>query len=225
MDQLGLPIGAAARRVPRQRREGWKDRAHMVLLHLRIAIGGLDTPQRQQRAALDAKVPLDPGKQCRVLPQCFLAGDDAPVRHPAIDVLPNLLAEFRLLLHLLEYGHIGFEMAHDVSPGRIRNALRQRARAKAVTPLLEAWRRRGKSRDGMREQGGGPDARSQQGAAGRSLQGRIRLLHQASLTARRPARQRPSWFGAAGEAGQQKYRKQPHAKKPVGIHFPRMEVK
>ena len=96
VDQFGLPISLAARRVPGQRGQRRKHRAHMVLLHLRIAIGGLDPPQRQQRAALDAKIMLDPREQRLVLPQRLLAGDDAPVRHPAIDVLPELLVEFGL---------------------------------------------------------------------------------------------------------------------------------
>ena len=91
VDQLGFPIGAPARLVPGERGKRGKYRAHMVLLHQRIAEGGLDAPQRQQRAALDAEILLDPREQRLVLPQRFLAGDDAPVRDAAVDVLPDLL--------------------------------------------------------------------------------------------------------------------------------------
>ena len=84
----------------------------MVLLHQGIAVGGFDAPQRQQRAALDAEILFDPRKQRFILPQRFLAGDDAPVRDAAIDVLPDLLVEFRLLLHLLEHGHVRLDVAH-----------------------------------------------------------------------------------------------------------------
>ena len=44
VDQLGFPIGAAARLVPCERGERGKYRAHMVLLHQRIAIGGFRRP-------------------------------------------------------------------------------------------------------------------------------------------------------------------------------------
>ena len=189
VDQLGFPIGAAARLVPGQCGERGKYRPHMVLLHQRIAIGGLDAPQRQQRAALDAKILFDPGEQRVVLAQRFLAGGDAPVRGAAVDVLPDLLVEFRLLRHLLEHGHVGLDAAHHAGVGRVRNALCQGAGAKTVAPLVEAGRRSGKRREGMREQGAGAEGRSQQRAAGRGNK-RIRMFHRDSLPAGEAARQR-----------------------------------
>src|SRR5205823_6838890 len=122
IDQLGLPIASAARLIPGERRQRWKYRPHMVLLHERIAEGGFDTPQRQQRAAFDAVILFDARKQGFILLQRFLAGDDAPVRYPAVDVLPDLLVEFRLVAHLLEHRHIGLDAAHYTAPGRIRHA-------------------------------------------------------------------------------------------------------
>ena len=169
VDQLGFPIGAAARLVPGQRRERGKYRPHVVLLHQRIAIGGLDAPQRQQRAALDAKILLDPREQRLVLPQRFLAGGDAPVRGAAIDVLPDLLVEFRLLLHLPEHGHVGLDAAHHAGVGRIRNALCQRAGAKIVAPLVEAGRGGGERGDGTGEQGAGAEAGLQQRRGGSAI--------------------------------------------------------
>ena len=158
VDQLGFPIGAAARLVPGQRRERGKDRAHMVLLHQGIAIGGFNAPQRQQRAALDAKILLDPREQRLVLLQRLAAVDDAPVRDAAVDVLPDLLVEFRLLLHLPEHAHVGLDAAHHPRPGRVRNAFCQGARAKIVAPLVEAGRRRGKRSQRRGEQGAGAEA-------------------------------------------------------------------
>src|SRR5258706_6154449 len=67
VNQLSLPIGAATRFVPGERRQRWKYRPHMVLLHQRIAVGAFDAPQRQQRAALDAEILFDPRKQRLVL--------------------------------------------------------------------------------------------------------------------------------------------------------------
>ena len=68
----------------------------MVLLHQRIAERALDAPQREQRAALDAEIALDACEQRRVITQGFLAGDDAPVGHAAIDIFPEMFVEFRL---------------------------------------------------------------------------------------------------------------------------------
>ena len=61
-----------------------------------------DAPQRQQCAALDAEIALDPRKYRLVLSQRLLASDDPPVRDAAVDVLPDLFAELRLVAHLLE---------------------------------------------------------------------------------------------------------------------------
>ena len=152
----------------------------MVLLNQGIAEGGFDTPQRQQRAALDAVIPFDPCKQRFVLLERFPAGDDAPVRDAAIDVLPDLLVEFGLLLYLPEHGHVRLDASHHPCIGRVRDALGQRPRTKAVAPLIEAGRCGRQRGEGVLEQGPGRERRSQQGAARRCVQ-RIRLFHQGSL--------------------------------------------
>jgi hypothetical protein len=118
----------------------------VVLLHQGIAIGGFDAPQRQQRAALDAVVLLDPGKQRLVLLQRLAAFDDAPVRDAAINVLPDLFVEFGLVPKLLENGHVRLDPAHHPRPGRLRNSFRQSVGAKAIAPLFEARRCCGKYR-------------------------------------------------------------------------------
>src|SRR5207253_3077035 len=129
------------------------------------------------------KILLDAREQRLVLLQGFTAVDDAPVRDAAVDVLPDLLVEFRLLLHLPEYAHVGLDAAHHPGPGRIRNTFCKGARAKIVAPRVEAgWRRR-KRRKSRHEQGAGADAALQQGAAGRSIRG-IGLFHAPSLAAR-----------------------------------------
>ena len=121
---------------------------------------------------------FDPRKQRLVFPQRFLAGDDAPVRDAAIDILPGLLLEFGLVLHLLEHGHVRFDVAHHPGPGRLRYPLGQGMRAKSVAPLIEAGRRGGQRREGVREQGAGTEAGSHQCAA-RQICARIRLFHRA----------------------------------------------
>src|SRR5262245_44638158 len=108
----------------------------MVLLHQRITERGLDAPQREQGAALDAKILLDPVEQRSVLLQRDLAVDDAPVRHTAVDVLPGLLRELRLTADLLEHAHVRLDAAHRPIPGRLRNAPGERALAKTVAPLV-----------------------------------------------------------------------------------------
>ena len=77
------------------------------------------------------RIQIDPGKQRLVVSQRFFAGDDAPVRDAAIDVLPGLLVEFGLVLHLLEHRHVRFEVAHHAAPGRLRYPVRQRVGAKS----------------------------------------------------------------------------------------------
>ena len=200
IDQFGFPIGLAARLVPGERGERGKHRAHVVLLHQRIAKGGFDAPQREQRAALDAEILFDPRKQRLVLLQGFLAGDDAPVGDAAIDVLPDLFVEFRLVPHLPEHGHVRLDMPHRAVPGRLRNALCQRTGAKIIAPLVEAGRGGGKGRDRLCKQGSGREAGLQQRAARRRVRG-IRWFHQASLAAQARARQRS--FAQQGTAQRQ----------------------
>jgi hypothetical protein len=145
----------------------------VVLLHQRIAIGGFDAPQREQRAALDPEILFDPRKQRFVLPQRFLAGDDAPVRYAAIDVLPDLFAEFGLLPHLPEDTHVRLGVPHRAGPGRLRDAAGERPRAKIVAPLLVTGRR-GWRRQRLHQQGTGAETGSQHGAARQSARGIIR---------------------------------------------------
>ena len=91
----------------------------MVLLDQWIAECALDTPQRQQRAALDAEVPLDAGEQRAMLAQRFLSRADAPVRDATIDVLPEFFLELRLVAHLREHAHVGLDPAHHVRVGGV----------------------------------------------------------------------------------------------------------
>ena len=109
----------------------------MVPLHLRVAIGGFDAPQRQQCAALDAEIMFDPRKQRLVLSQRFLAGDDAPVRYPSVDVLPDLLVEFRLVAISLNTVMSGamwamtrFQVASEIPLARARSRKPSRHRSK-----------------------------------------------------------------------------------------------
>ena len=162
----------------------------MVLLHQGIAIGGFNAPQRQQCAALDAKILLDAREQRVVLLQGFAAVDDAPVRSAAVDVLPDLLVEFRLLLHLPEHAHVGLDAAHHPRPGRVRNAFCERARAKIVAPRVEAGRCGGKRCKRRGKEGACAEAGLQQGAAGRGFQG-IMLFHAPYSSGAAGLRQKP----------------------------------
>jgi hypothetical protein len=62
VDELLLPIGAAARLGPGQRRQRRDHRPHMVLFHDRIAECRFDAPYAEHEGALDAKIVLDAGK-------------------------------------------------------------------------------------------------------------------------------------------------------------------
>ena len=132
---------------------------------------------------------FDTAEQRFVLPQRFLAGDDAPVRNASIDVLPDLFVELRLAVHFLEHGHVRLDGAHHPGPGGLRDALCQCALAKTVAPLLEAGRCGGPRRDRACEQDAGAEAGSQHGAARRCFP-RIRLVHPGSLPLQGEPRQR-----------------------------------
>jgi hypothetical protein len=62
---------------------------------------------------------FDAREQSTVMTQRFLASVDAPVGHAAVDVLPELFLELRLVAHLREHAHVGFDPAHHT---RIRGA-------------------------------------------------------------------------------------------------------
>src|SRR5262249_2894563 len=103
-------------------------------------IGRLDAPEREQGTTLDPEIPLDPIEQRYVGLQRLLAVDDAPIGNAPVDVLPDLFIELRLVVDLLEHGHVGLDTAHGAAPGRLRYALCKGARAKIVAPLIEAGR-------------------------------------------------------------------------------------
>src|SRR5262249_10030143 len=63
VEQFLLPIGAAARLSPRERRERRDDGAHVVLLHVRIAEGRFDAPEPEHDPAVDPVVLFDAGKE------------------------------------------------------------------------------------------------------------------------------------------------------------------
>ena len=160
-----------------------ENRAHMALLHQRIAVCGFDAPEREQRAALDAEILLDAIEQRRIPLQCHLAVDDAPVGNATVDVLPDLLGELGLIADLLEHAHVRLDVAHRPVPGCFRNAFGECAVAKAVAPLVEAGRCCAACSERRRKQRGGTQTRAQQRAARRSFWG-IALVHDGSLTVR-----------------------------------------
>ena len=88
--------------------------------------------------AVDAVVLFHAGEQRGIFLGALLAGDDAPVRAAAVDVLPHLLGEFRLRAELREHAGVGRHRAHHAIVGRFRNAALERARAKALDPTAKA---------------------------------------------------------------------------------------
>ena len=178
VDQLAFPIGLAARRVPGERGQRWENRTHVVLLHQGIAERGLDAPQRQQGAALDAEILFDPREQRFVLLQRRLAVDDAPVGHATIDVLPGLLGELRLARELLEHAGVGLHVRHRPVPTRLRNALGKRAGMKMLAPGIEALGFFGLRGKGLSEQRRRRETGLQQRPPRKHLEG-IRSVHAA----------------------------------------------
>src|SRR6185503_2279126 len=89
---------------------------------------------------VDAVIALDARQQGGMLARALLAGDDAPFRAAAVDVLPELLGEFRLRAHRLERAHVGFDRVHHPRVGRLRYAALERAGAEACHPMREPGR-------------------------------------------------------------------------------------
>src|SRR5262249_43161027 len=139
VEQFLLPIGAAARLPPRQRRERRDDRAHVVLLDVRIAKGRFDAPEPEHDPAVDPVVLLDAGEERGVFLRLLLAGRDAPVGDAAIEVLPELFVEFGLGADELKNCRIGFDIAHNPSVRGAGYATRARPCAEGSDPLVE-WR-------------------------------------------------------------------------------------
>src|SRR5262249_14648527 len=67
-----------------------------------------------------------------------LAGGDAPVRNPAVEILPELLAELGLRAVELKDRSVGFDPRHDPAVCGVGNSTRLSPRAKRDDPLLEA---------------------------------------------------------------------------------------
>jgi hypothetical protein len=154
VEKLGFPIGAAARLAPRQGGERGNDRSHVVLVHDGIAEGGLHPPEAEQDRGRDAEILLQPCEQGACLAQAFLAGCDPPIGDAAIEILPELLAEFRLRALQGEDAHVRFHIAHHPVIGRLRYAALERARLEGRDPLREGLRRLLRPRGGGRCHGG-----------------------------------------------------------------------
>src|SRR5262249_38960002 len=73
IEQLLLPIFLAARFTPGERRQSGKNRPHVVLLNIRIAIGGLDPPDPEHHGTVDAEILLDALPQRRIFFGLLLA--------------------------------------------------------------------------------------------------------------------------------------------------------
>ena len=138
----------------------------MILLHDRVAERGLHAPQAEQRHRRDAIIFLDAREQRREFLGAFLAEGDAPFRDAAVEILPELLVEFRLRALQREHAHVGLEAAHHAVIGRVRYAARLGAGAEALDPLLERLRRRLRERIERKcDRGRGGKAGAQAGAA------------------------------------------------------------
>ena len=67
----------------------------------------LDAPDAEHDRGRNAVILLDAREQRRIFLGDLAAGDDAPVGDAAIEILPELLAEFGLVADFLEPGHVG----------------------------------------------------------------------------------------------------------------------
>jgi hypothetical protein len=114
-----------------------QDWAHMLRVDHDVAEGGLHTPQAKHRVTVDGIFALDAFKQSCMLAGTLPAGSHTPVGNAPIEILPNLLAEFRLgPVKRVDRG-VGFDIAHHPSVRRIGYATGARTRTKAFDPLTK----------------------------------------------------------------------------------------
>ena len=130
VEQFGFPIGAPARLAPGQRRQRRDHRPHVFRIDDHVAERRLHAPQAEQDVAVDAVIVFDAREQAGIFLGALLAGDDAPVRAAAVDVLPDLLGEFRLRAILLVDAGVGRERAHHAVVGLLRKCRAGCARAR-----------------------------------------------------------------------------------------------
>src|SRR4029077_6997385 len=94
------------------------------------------TPQTPSMTeALDAEVLFDAGEQRRILLRLLLAGNDAPVGHAPIEILPDLLVEFGLIADRLKAGGVGAQPAHDAVVCVSADAAAKRLGAERSDPM------------------------------------------------------------------------------------------
>ena len=92
----------------------------------------------QHHRAIDADVLFDAREESSIFLRLLLPGLDAPVGDAAVEVLPQLLAEFGLIALEIEHLGVGFEALHHVRISRV-DTPRARARARNnSTQLLKS---------------------------------------------------------------------------------------
>jgi hypothetical protein len=94
------------RLAPGQRRQRRNDGAHIAFLHHRIAITRFNAPHGEHDTALNAKIAFDARQQRVIVFRLLPAGEDAPVGHAPIEILPKLFGEFGLAADRIEPGRI-----------------------------------------------------------------------------------------------------------------------
>jgi hypothetical protein len=109
----------------------------VIFLDGRIAERGLDPPHAEHERRLDTKIFFDAGEERRVLLGLLLAGRDLPVGGGAIEILPELLIELRLIMDRLQPGGVRLNPAHDARVRIVRDAVRDGLRAKRLDPPIE----------------------------------------------------------------------------------------
>jgi hypothetical protein len=109
----------------------------VVLLHERVAVRRLDAPDAEHDRALDTEVLLDAAEERLVFLCLFLAGDDAPVRDPTIEVLPELLVELGLIVDRLEAGFVRAQAVHGTVVCFGADAAGERLGAETRNPFRE----------------------------------------------------------------------------------------
>ena len=110
----------------------------MVLFDERVAKCGFDAPDAKHEGGFDAEIALNARKERCIFFRFDFACLDPPIRGRAVEILPELLIELRLIADGIYTRHVGLHAAHHPRVGLLADTASGSFAAERGDPLLEA---------------------------------------------------------------------------------------
>jgi hypothetical protein len=109
----------------------------MVFLNHRVAECRLDAPDAKHERWLDAEIPLNVRKQRRVFFRFGFPGRNSPVGDGAVEILPKLLVELRLVADRGQSRHVGLDATRRPRIRLLADAVGDGFTAEGGDPIVE----------------------------------------------------------------------------------------